>query len=427
LGLPVAGGEEALRQFATLAVRKAERAAADIANLHHAQGESVLLRACGPTSRLRHLLRFNLSTSVTNILAEADTCTLDHAARILGRPPPPGWEAVAAKAINNGGLGFELLGHLDLGDLSRRASDLVAATLLGAIEDDRAHGLDPALLLRYLEAVRSRPPPVELPPPELPRSSAMADGRDNVAWLREESARAPFASAFLLAAPGPGTTLEDAEFRDALWLRLGLPAALGHVDCDPPARDDFHGLHRLGCKMAANARLRRHDALVTVISKTALSADPRAFQVAREARVLDAASSQSRPGDVALDLGDGRTYVDVTVVNAYSAAHLTASRSAGSPARAAELAFDRKTVKYSDQFEEAGPSRKFVPLAVTALGVWDERSVLWLRRFSAVCAAASSMDVGVAFASLMTKLSIALWRGNSRMMRAGRPCAPGYL
>ncbi|MBU6430569.1 MAG: hypothetical protein KGR26_16240, partial [Cyanobacteria bacterium REEB65] len=75
---------------------------------------------------------------------------------------------------------------------------------------------------------------------------------------------------------------------------------------------------------------------------------------------------------MALDLGDGRTYVDVTVVNAYSAAHLTASRSAGSPARAAEVAFNRKLAKYADQFDEACPSRKFVPLAVTALGVWDE-------------------------------------------------------
>ena len=121
------------------------------------------------------------------------------------------------------------------------------------------------------------------------------------------------------------------------------------------------------------------------------------------------------------------TYVDVTVVNAYSAAHLTASRSAGSPARAAEVAFNRKTAKYADQFDEACPSRKFVPLAVTALGVWDERSLQWLRRFSAVCAAASSMDVGMAFASLMTKLSIALWRGNSRMMRACRPSPQSYF
>jgi hypothetical protein len=440
LGLPVSGGEKSLCQFATSAVRRAECAAADIANLHHAQGESVLLRACGPTSRLRHLLRFNLTASVTTVLLEADKCTLEHAARIIGRPPPPEWESVAVKAINNGGLGFELLGNLDFNDLSRKASELVVATLLGAIEDDQAHGLDSGKLQRYLEAVRSKLAPTVLATPqsmsmeashsqvaEQPRSITKADCRDNVTWLREESARAPFASAFLHAAPGPGTTLEDAEFRDAVWLRLGLPAAFGHVDCDPPASDDFRGLHRLGCKAAADARLRRHDALATIISKTALSADPRAFQVSREARVLDAASPQSRPGDVALDLGDGRTYVDVTVVNAYSAAHLTASRSAGSPARAAEVAFDRKVVKYADQFDEADAFRKFVPLAVTALGVWDERSLQWLRRFSAVCAAASSMDVGLAFTSLMTRLSIALWRGNSRMMRAGRPSAQNYF
>jgi hypothetical protein len=240
--------------------------------------------------------------------------------------------------------------------------------------------------------------------------------------LRGASARAPFASAFLLATPGPDTTLDDAEFRDALWMRLGLPVAVGHTDCTPSACIDFRGEHRLGCKSAADARLRRHDALATVVAKTALSADPRAFQVSREAHVPDD-PSQARPGDVALDLGDGRTYVDVTVVNAFTAAHLTASRSAGSPALAAEHAFDRKTAKYADQFGvgSAGPSHTFVPLATTALGVWDERSLRWLRRFSDVCAAATSMDSGRAFASLMTKLSIALWRGNSKMLRACRP------
>jgi len=158
------------------------------------------------------------------------------------------------------------------------------------------------------------------------------------------------------------------------------------------------------------------------VARTALAADPHALQVSKEARVPDE-SSQARPGDVALDLGDGRTYVDVTVVNAFSAAHLSASRSAGSPAVAAERAFNKKIEKYEPLFvvDPSLPGRKFVPLAVTALGVWDERSLRWLRRFSDVCAAASATDSGFAFASLMTKLSIALWRGNSRMMRAGLP------
>jgi hypothetical protein len=229
----------------------------------------------------------------------------------------------------------------------------------------------------------------------------------------------------LLAYPGPDTTLSDAEFRDALWMRLGLPAAHGHSECSPSAFQDIQGLHRLGCKSAAEARLRRHDALAAVIAKAALAADPRTFQVVREARLADD-PSQARPGDVALDLGSGRTYVDVTVVNAFSDAHLTASRSADSPALAAERAYDRKVAKYTQQFAPpAGVSdglrRQFVPLAVTALGVWDERSLRWLRLFSAVCAAATSLDVGSYFASLMLKLSVALWRGNSRMLRSGCP------
>jgi hypothetical protein len=223
----------------------------------------------------------------------------------------------------------------------------------------------------------------------------------------------------------PDTILDDAEFRDAVWMRLGLPAAVGHTECDPSSHEDPTGTHRLGCKQAAAARLRRHDALVSTLAKAALAADPRAFQVVREAQAPDDAS-QARPGDVALNMGDGRTYVDVTVVNAFSAAHLTASRSAGSPALAAERAYDRKVSKYTSLFtaDATAFSDKFVPLAVTALGVWDERSLRWLRRFSDVCAAATSEDSGSAWARLMTRLSIALWRDNSRMMRACRPYTP---
>ena len=47
---------------------------------------------------------------------------------------------------------------------------------------------------------------------------------------------------------------------------------------------------------------------------------------------------------------------------------------------------------------------KFVPLAVTAMGVWDERSLRWLLHFSDVCAAASASNPGtVFFSSLMTR------------------------
>ena len=43
-----------------------------------------------------------------------------------------------------------------------------------------------------------------------------------------------------------------------------------------------------------------------------------------------------------------------------------------------------------------------MPLAVTALGVWDDLSLRWLRGFSNVCAAATSVSSGMALTSLMT-------------------------
>jgi hypothetical protein len=216
--------------------------------------------------------------------------------------------------------------------------------------------------------------------------------------------------------------LDDAEFHDAVWMRLGLPAAAGHSDCTPTGPEDPLGHHRLGCKAAADARLRRHDALAATVAQAARLADPGAFQVEREAHSPDDPDSRARPGDVVLDLGDGRTFLDVTVVNPFAAARLHAARSAGSPAVAAAHAFDAKVTKYQRDFPPAPGflATRFVPLAVTALGVWDERSLRWLRKFSDVCAAATSTCPGVAFASLMQRLSVVLWRGNSRMMRAAR-------
>lgn len=81
-------------------------------------------------------------------------------------------------------------------------------------------------------------------------------------------------------------------------------------------QEDPRGLHRLGCKAAADAGLRRHDALADVVAKAALAADHGAFKVARKVGLSDA-HTRARPGDVALDLGSGRTLLDVTVVNPF--------------------------------------------------------------------------------------------------------------
>ncbi len=103
--------------------------------------------------------------------------------------------------------------------------------------------------------------------------------------------------------------------------------------------------------------------------------------------------------------------MDVTVANPCSEARLTAYS-------AAEQAYDCKVAKYHELLAAVSHLPAFTPLAVTALGVWDERSLRWRHRFSDTCAAATAAEPGHMFASLMTRLSAALWHGNSRMLRA---------
>ena len=182
-------------------------------------------------------------------------------------------------------------------------------------------------------------------------------------------------------------------------------------------------MHRLGCRNAAGARTNRHDELVQVIASAALAADPRAFRVAREERLPEAEDSLSRPGDVALNLKSGRCLVDVPVASPFGAAGQKFTRIAGDPTAAASMAYDRKVAKWrlllqNYVLEADHLDSSFQPFAVTALCCWDERSLLWLRKFSDVCAAASGVDKGTAFAGIMTRLSVTLWRGNSRLLRA---------
>ena len=193
-----------------------------------------------------------------------------------------------------------------------------------------------------------------------------------------------------MAMPGPQTTLSNEEFRDAIWFRFGLPSPSGHHECTPDPAHNPLGLHLLGCRKAASARTHRHYNMVSVVASTALNADPLSFQIAREERLIDAEDSRERPGDVALNLGNGRTLADLTVASPFGDALQTFYRLAGSPAAAASDVYDRKISKWQRLLDDHVLDGRelvssFQPLAVTAFGVWEERSLRWLRRFSDVC------------------------------------------
>ena len=146
--------------------------------------------------------------------------------------------------------------------------------------------------------------------------------------------------------------------------------------------------------------------------------------VAPEERLLDDVETEKASGDVALNLGNGRTLVNLTVASPFSAACANASRLAGTPAAAAEAAHDRKTREWTALLETNGLDSalmvaQFVPLVVTTLGVWDWRSLRWLSHFSDVCAASLGEAAGSYFSSFMM-LFVALWRANLCIIRGLR-------
>ena len=76
------------------------------------------------------------------------------------------------------------------------------------------------------------------------------------------------------------------------------------------------------------------------MAKAALTADIRALRVTHEEGLPDA-GFKIRSGDIALNLRSGRTLLDVTDVNPFSAVRSMASRFAGSQAVAAKTAYDK--------------------------------------------------------------------------------------
>ena len=90
LGYAAAGQPSAKASYAQLLVQRTVSALEPLSKLGHSQGEACILRFCGPTSRLRHLLRYSQEEAVHLELLSADHITLTHAERIVGRPAPEG-------------------------------------------------------------------------------------------------------------------------------------------------------------------------------------------------------------------------------------------------------------------------------------------------------------------------------------------------
>ena len=149
LGFPVEGDRAAISAFIQSLVNRASSSVNTISRLRHAQGEACILRACGPTPRLRHILRFCDDENLVDWIPTADNITLECVQRIIARPCPEGWRHVAAKPPSLGGLGFPLLCDVDSRALqtSSRKSAFITITsaaereTLNSAARERLHGL----------------------------------------------------------------------------------------------------------------------------------------------------------------------------------------------------------------------------------------------------------------------------------------------
>ena len=207
-----------------------------------------------------------------------------------------------------------------------------------------------------------------------------------------------------------GLTLPAAEFRFAVWFRLGVPLLSSESTCPKFSRTlDTFGCHALACA-ADGDRISRNDRLRDVVFNSAAKA---ALSPVLEKANLT--SSRSRPGDTYLPCWyRGRpAALDMTVISSLQSSTLqSAGTSAG---HALELSDERKVTKHFSACEEAAIS--FVPLSVEAFGGWSPIAAKTIRRIASMAAAHSACTKpGQTACYLMQQLSVVLQKGNSTLL-----------
>ena len=395
LGFPVAGD---IGAYVDEKVRKAVHKLEPLHRLRHAQGETAILRACGPWSRLSHLLRWLPLASLQRSLSTADACTQLHLSRILVRDLAARDWAQATLPISLGGFGLgALTSHAHADPLLSNANASAIAALAGC---------DDPFISSVVDTLGSASP-VQVALHVLPGSDDVPDAD------RLSAQGAPQAGAWVLGPVRGPTLFSDPQWRIAVAVWLGMDAPFGHTSCSQHSTHR-QGLSRLGCKNAGNPRNQRHEALAVQLIQCAGSAG---IKTKREMRFDH--SCKERPGDIVFTLPDGDHFADVTVT---SPANFPRPSPASCPTIPAAAAYDRKITKYNDQRAAAGlDPAKFVPLAVTAYGAWDGRSAKFLERL-AFCFAGRTGSCPIKLLNDMyCRLSAALWKGNAAMMLWDNP------
>src|SRR5260221_3634242 len=154
---------------------------------------------------------------------------------------------------------------------------------------------------------------------------------------------APHGSDWLYALPitSCGLRLDDEAIGIACGVRLGVSLCMPHL-CVCGANVDDRGSHGLSCRQSA-CRIQRHQAINDLIYRAILKAN---FQATKEPSGLSRTDGK-RPDGMTLTPWRGGRYLtwDVTVSDTLASSYLP--QSSNSPGSMAEVAANKKMLKYS--------------------------------------------------------------------------------
>lgn len=377
----------------------------------------VLLKSCGSTPRILHLLRSS-PCSRHPTLSLIDEVLRRAISRITNtRISDVQWAQVVLP-VKSGGLGIRSASHLApsayLAAFSA-SSQLQAQILsLPSVAQSR---FEASALAAWLELSSAQCQPDPLPPKQKEWDKAVIAAEVNRLFsLHPDHARllavsAPHSSDWLSALPisNCGLRLSDEEVRVAVGLRLGANLCLPHP-CQCGVEVDSVGSHALSCKKSS-ARIQRHNALNDVLFRALLRAGVPAM---KEPPGLLRSDGKRPDGVTQIPWVSGKCLAwDVTVTDtlARSYAHLS-SISAG---KAAERAAEGKMQKYAAM----SATHDFQPIAIETLGPINSSAIHFLHSLGKRIATASGDPRETTF--LFQRLSITLQRFNSVAFRETFP------
>jgi hypothetical protein len=232
-----------------------------------------------------------------------------------------------------------------------------------------------------------------------------------------------YASAWLACAPNrkKGTHLDDQSLRLLLKYWMGIPIFDGKARCLCGSIIDLYGDHAIHCKRGGHL-IRRHDHVRDILYQSLQVAS---IQVSKEL-VGYMHGEKSRVGDIILPFGgngfntDTECLFDVSILSSLYVDRLNNSskQRESTSELAVKLKLSARKADRNGMIETARGLRKFVPIGFEALGGFSSNSKKLVDFIATEWCLKSGLKKSLAKRSIVSKISMAIQRGNSRGLAA---------